>query len=444
MSTELFGAKIIGVGTANKNLRRVHNEEIVETLSTHREKTWQWWNTDAARVWWSTNGEGVQKLWTEFTTRYKRKNGSEYPKEKIELSEEERVQLFSELVDQRFTTSDQWIKENIGPQFRYFVDKEGISTVDLARDAAEEAMATAKLEPKNIDGIYFATVTPDHLYSPPPSALLQRQLGIPVSNDDGIRPFSFADVNEACSSFMAAWKLAYQEIHLGKAETVLLIGADVMSTTISPFSRNFYPILGDGGRALILQRVPLAENCFSLKGFLTHLNGQLSHLIMTPTGGSKKYITAETLTNPFDQGHMLDMQGPLVKKHAQNVLISRILERLPKTIIIRALEQYLGKPIRTKEEVADALNTFQLFVAHQANLASINRPVEEILRELGYKGEFFDTMEHEGNTTSASVPGCIIEAAEQGILRPGMKVLAVAFGGGFTAATCLFTWTLDL
>lgn len=443
MTTQLYGAKIIGVGTATKGLRPVSNQEIAATLQEHKEKARAWWLTDEAKKWWNDNNEKVQQLWQQFLKSYKKNKGIDFPKSKEELSEEERINLFDELVGQQFETNDEWIQENIGVKSRFFVEHEGISTVDLAEDAARQAMIMAGLQPKDIDGIFFATVTVPYLYSPPPSAVLQRQLGIPVDDENGIRSFSFLDVTEACSSFMVAWKHAYQEIHLGRAKTVLLVGADVMSSTITPYNRTFYPILGDAGRCFILQQVPLEEDCFSLNGFFTHLNGELAHLILTPAGGSKRYITEETIRNPFDQGHKLDMQGPSVRKHAEKILISKNPDRWKQTVILKALEK-MGYPISTKEGVALALNSFQLFVAHQANLSRIINPVFEIMQALGYQGLTFNTMPYEGNTTSASVAGCIIDAAKASVLKPGHKVLAVAFGGGFTAGTAFFTWTLAL
>jgi len=443
MATQLFGAKITGVGTATQGLRKVTNQDIATTLQEHKEKARAWWLTDEARIWWDKNDDNVQQLWRQFLKSYEKKDKSGFLKSKEELSEEERINLFDELVGQQFETSDEWIKENIGVETRFFVEHEGISTVDLAEDAARQAMQMAGLEPSDINGIFLASVTPPHLYSPPASGILQERLGIPISDEKGMRSFSFVDVNEACSSFIVALKLAYQEIHLGIAKNVLVIGADVMSSTITPYNRTFYPILGDAGRALVLQRVPLEEDSFSLKQFYTHLNGKLAHLIMTPAGGSKKCITEETLLNPFDQGHKLQMQGPLVRKHAEKILISKNPQRWNQTVILKALE-HEGWPINTKEEVARALNSFQLFTAHQANFSSINKPVEEILRFLGYEGLFFDTMSYEGNTTSASVVGCIIDAAQAGVLKPGMIVNAVVFGGGFTGGAAKFKWTLAL
>ncbi len=326
-----------------------------------------------------------------------------------------------------FVTSDAWIIKNVGFWERRIAD--GLSTTDLGKLALADALKQAHLTANDLDGIIATGVTVDHLYSPSNSPLIQHGVGIPAFLPTKVRltgkPMprdgKYGDSALACCSFLLALDTADSHIRSGKCRRLAVIGADVMSETVNWFSRNFACVLGDGGFAIIIEAVPDGQpESFSRDGFFCGCDGSQADLVCTPAGGSRKPLTLETLDNPFDQGHKLDMNGPK--------LFEEVIPLISEQVIPAALE----KAGRSFIDIA-------VIVLHQANLR-MNRLIEAKLRRLGFKGIIFNNGEKFGNTTSASIGLAHAEAVEQGVVKPGDLVLWVAFGGGLSWYTALVRW----
>ncbi|HEY4475250.1 MAG TPA: beta-ketoacyl-ACP synthase 3 [Candidatus Paceibacterota bacterium] len=307
---------------------------------------------------------------------------------------------------EQFKSDPQWILDRTGVRERRHA-AEHQATSDLAVESAKNALQMSGLRRDLIEFIIVATVTPDHLASPPTAALVQRKLDIQS------KPAVF-DVGAACSSFVSALFFGYSLIRSGAYKRGLVIGADTMSRIANWNDRKTLPLFGDGAGCFVLERTVLPEDQFGLNNFSFGSDGSFADLIQVPAGGSRKPIEIQTLSNPFDQGHTLQMSGLKVYKE---------IVRLVSEIVI---PQALAKAGLRLEDI-DAM------ILHQAN----KRIEEEIIERLGYRGIVYGNIGRFGNTTSAATPTCFVEAVDLGIIKAGMIVLFAAFGGGLTWATAL-------
>lgn len=332
---------------------------------------------------------------------------------------------------QQFETDDEWIESHTGIRERREAAPE-IATSDLATTACREALAVAGWKPTDLHFLLVATVTPDHLATPPTAALVQEKLGIPVLDRDGLHEIDGFDIACACSSFGKALKVGCAYIASGYYRRGLVVGADVMTRLVNRYDRSVHPILGDGGGALALERAN-TDSFFGHASFLAGLDGSAADLITVPVGGSREPLDDPKTLRWDNQRHKMIMRGPPVKKKAERLVLPRA-DRDPNGQPTTVIEAALKKARLTLAKID--------FVAlHQANLR-IDQPIEEKLRRLGFRGTVYHNIQRYGNTTSASIPLVLWDAWKDGSLQVGQTVLSLVFGGGFSWETTLFRWTL--
>jgi 3-oxoacyl-[acyl-carrier-protein] synthase-3 len=300
-------------------------------------------------------------------------------------------------------TSDEWIRQRTGIEERRVVTSE--STSDLGHEAALRAIAAAGLEPKDIDLIVFATLSPDY-YFPGCGVLLQHKLGV--------AEIPALDIRQQCSGFVYGLAVADQFIRTGTYEHVLLVGAEVQSKGLdyTTRGRDLAVIFGDGAGAVVLG--PSEE-----PGILSfHLHSQGAHHDMLwmekPGSAHRPIITPEDIA----EGRQFPrMEGQTVFKHAT---------------------RRFGEVIREALTANDlGMDDIDMFFFHQANL----RIIEAISKSLRIPPEkTFNNIQKYGNTTAASLPLCMSEAVEAGRLEPGDLVCPAAFGSGFTWASAIIRW----
>jgi len=299
-------------------------------------------------------------------------------------------------------TSDEWIQTRTGIRERR-VAPDDVATSDLAVDAARHALAQARLDAKDVDLIIVGTATPDMLF-PATACLVQDRLG-------ATRAGAF-DASAACSSWAYAAAMGHAAIASGTAETVLVIGAETLSRILDWTDRATSVLFGDAAAAVVLRPCQVDE------GFLTfHLgsDGSGGSLICLPAGGSRLPPSVETVAAG---DHYLKMNGREVYKFA--------VRAIPRAIEVVAAQAGV------------AVDEVDLFVPHQANI----RIIEAAAKRLGQPmDKFFVNVDRYGNTSSASVPVALYEAAAQGRIRPGDLVIFVAFGGGLTWGAAAMRWT---
>lgn len=327
--------------------------------------------------------------------------------ERIRMRADRSGQLSDEQI-KLFETSDRWVRRFIGFTERHFC-REGEGTVDLAARAARQLFERSGMTASDVDAIVVASVTPSYLYSPPDSALLQHELGIPVWRGPMPREVLGADVSLACSSWVTSLMFCYALIRAGLARRIMLIGADRMSATINWRDRSFATVLGDAGTATLCSAVPEDEDWFSPSQFWSWLDGSQADVIRTPAGGSRHPVaTAEEL----DAGqNRLAMDGAAVRK---------------------ILVPFVGGPA-IDAALAKAgwhLEDLDLVTLHEANL-TLNESIVSEWRKRGLRGRVLNAAGRFGNTTSASIPLALALNPED--LSVGRKFGLFGFGGGLSA-----------
>lgn len=303
-------------------------------------------------------------------------------------------------------TSDEWIRQRTGIQSRHWVT-EGTTQTSMALAACQRAMAMAKLEAKDIDAIVYATSTPDH-FAPGNGVYLQQALGA--------REIPAMDIRNQCSGFVYALSVADAWIQVGLYKHVLVVGAEIQSTSmdLSTAGRNVSVIFADGAAAVVLG--PTDDPKRGILGFDLHSEGQHAELLWVDAPGSMYHprMSKEII----DRGqHWLQMDGKEVFKHA--------VTRMPESVLA-----VLAKAGQSVKEM-------KLLVPHQANL----RISEMIQKRLELRDDqVVNNIQTCGNTTAATIPLALDEVVRAGRLQPGDLVVFTAFGSGFAWGSCALRW----
>ncbi|MBL9115169.1 MAG: ketoacyl-ACP synthase III [Verrucomicrobiaceae bacterium] len=305
----------------------------------------------------------------------------------------------SKIVD----TSDEWITTRTGIQERR-IAAEGQATSDLASNAALRALEAAGMKADELDLIIVATVTPD-MFFPSTACVVQKKIG-------ATNAVCF-DISAACSGFLYALQVARQFIGSGTRKNALVIGAEKLTSLVNWKDRNTCVLFGDGAGAAILKGVNESSTSRML-GSVMGSDGTLADLLKVPGGGSALPITQE---NAASRPNTIHMEGRETFKHAV-------------TRMCQAAEQALAQSGYTANDVA-------LVIPHQANA----RIITAIADRLGLPEEkMFMNVQRYGNTSAATIPVALDEAARAGRLKEGDVILLVAFGGGFTWASTVMIW----
>jgi 3-oxoacyl-[acyl-carrier-protein] synthase-3 len=298
-------------------------------------------------------------------------------------------------------TSDDWITTRTGiKERRLAADRE--YTSDLAAEAARRAMIDARITAEEIDLIIVATITPDTPF-PSTACWVQQKLGA--------RRAAAFDIEAACSGFLYAMEIGQQFVMTQTFNTVLVIGAEKLSSIVDWKDRNTCVLFGDGAGAVVLQNRPgshgLLTVCLGADGSKTDLLGM-------PGGGSRQPATRETVEARL---HFLKMDGKETYKNAV-------------TAMGQAAKDALRRCQLDVEQIA-------CIIPHQAN----RRIIDAVADRIGAKpGQVFVNLEKYGNTSAASVAIALDEAAKTGRIKQGDLVLMVAFGAGFTWAAAVIEW----
>jgi 3-oxoacyl-[acyl-carrier-protein] synthase-3 len=282
-------------------------------------------------------------------------------------------------------TTDAWIVERTGIRERRI----GGTTSGLAIEAAQAAMTSAGVGPEDIDLLVLCTTSPDQQI-PATACTVQNELGLTCG--------AF-DLNAACSGFVYGLVASHGFVATGM-NRILLVGAETMSRVTNWDDRGTAILFGDGAAAVVLEATEVDSPADS-------------HLLASDLGadGAARDILYA------DIGSTMIMDGKEVFRRA-----------------IRAVIATTGKTLAAAgKTVADV----DLFVPHQANV----RIVDGANLKLGFPPErIVMNVERTGNTSAASVPLALAEAAQEGRLSPGDLVLLVGFGAGMTWASALIRW----
>jgi 3-oxoacyl-(acyl-carrier-protein) synthase III len=298
-------------------------------------------------------------------------------------------------------TSDEWITTRTGIKERH-IAAENEFTSDLAAEAARRAMQKAGITADQIDLVIVATITPDMPF-PSTACLVQHKIGAK-------RAAAF-DLEAACSGFIYALEIGQQFIMSRTYDTVLVIGAEKLSSITDWKDRNTCVLFGDGAGAAILQSRP------SSHGLLTAVmgaDGEKSDLLFMPAGGSRCPASLETVNNRL---HYLRMEGKETFKNAVQAMNTAASEAL------RRCEIDISK--------------IKCIIPHQAN----RRIIDAVGERLGARPEqLFINLDKYGNTSAASVAIALDEAVSSGRIQRGDLILLVVFGAGLTWGAAVIEW----
>jgi 3-oxoacyl-[acyl-carrier-protein] synthase-3 len=304
---------------------------------------------------------------------------------------------FEKLVE----TSDEWIRERTGIGERHFA-AEGEVTSDLAVEAARRALDAAGLAAGQLDLIVCATLTPDTPI-PATAVWVQRKLEITAP--------AF-DVNAACAGFSYALSTGTAFIESGQAETILVIGAEVLSRVMDYTDRTTCVLFGDGAGAVVLR----PSESPGVLGSVLGSDGRAAEILIIPAGGSARPASHETVDA---REHSIRMpKGREVFKRAVVEMASACRELLEKSGFVP--------------------DDVDLLIPHQAN-ARIMIAVAERLG-IGLDRAVVD-VETVGNTSAASIPIALDRAWRAGRVREGDLVLLTSFGAGLAWGANLIRWT---
>jgi 3-oxoacyl-[acyl-carrier-protein] synthase-3 len=298
-------------------------------------------------------------------------------------------------------TTDEWITTRTGIKERHIAAKDEF-TSDLGTHAALRAMERAGVKADQIDLIVVATITPDMPF-PSTAALVQRKLG-------AYRAAAF-DLEAACSGFIYALEVAQQFIMSRTYDTVLVIGAEKLSSIVDWEDRNTCVLFGDGAGAAILRNRP---NAHGLLTAVMGADGRKADLLFMAAGGSRCPASAETVSSRL---HYLRMEGKETFKNA-----------------VQAMQTAAEEALRRCEI---DISRIKLIIPHQANL----RIISAVGERLGARPEqLFVNLQKYGNTSAASVAIALDEAVQSGQVQSGDLILLVVFGAGLTWGAAVIEW----
>ncbi len=300
-------------------------------------------------------------------------------------------------LSQRVDTTDEWIVQRTGIRQRH-VAADGEKTSDLALAASRNALSAAGVAPAEVDLIVLATTTPDNTF---PATATKVQAGL------GMTSGAAFDVQAVCAGFVYALAVADNFIRLEQARTVLVIGAETFSRILDWHDRATCVLFGDGAGALVLRAAPADRG--RGRGILSthlHTDGRAYDLLYVDGGPSSNQQV----------GHVR-MNGQEVFRHAVGKLAG---------VVDEALAANGLKP-----------GDIDWLVPHQAN----QRIIDGMARKLHLGPEkVVSTVARHANTSAASIPLALAEAAGDGRIKAGQIVLMEAIGGGLAWGACLARW----
>lgn len=318
--------------------------------------------------------------------------------------------------DYGIDTSHEWIVKRTGIEARRFAD-EGVGTSDMAVHAAEQALDDAGLDKADLDMIVFATLSPDYCF-PGSGVLLQRKLGLPDLDPPNFAPA--LDVRNQCSGFLYGLGTAASMVESGGAKNVLLVGAETHSAALdlSTRGRTVSSLFGDGAGAVV---VSATDEDRGVRGWWLGADGRHAEDLCQKVFD----ITQRPFIEVDEEGNGVvppddlwaHMNGKLVFKNAVEKMITVLMQG--------CWEQGLTVP------------DLDLLFFHQANM----RINQYVAKQLDIPDDKLVHNIHKyGNTTAATIPLLLAEAARDGRLERGMKIAMVAFGSGFTWGASIVDW----
>ncbi|PID90717.1 MAG: 3-oxoacyl-ACP synthase [Bacteroidetes bacterium] len=311
--------------------------------------------------------------------------------------------LTNEELSRMVDTSDEWIMARIGIKERRILKGEGLGSSEMGIKAIERLLEKTGTRPEEVDLLICATVTPDMQF-PATANILADKAGI-------LNAFGY-DINAGCSSFLYAMVTASKFIESGSHKKVIVVGVDKMSSITDFTDRQTCAIFADGAGAVLME--PDTEG-YGLVDAKLQVDGAGRKHLYQVAGGSCYPASEETVAK---RQHYIYQEGQPVFKAAVSNMADTAVEVMER----------------------NGLNgeTVDWLVPHQANL----RIIDATGKRMGLdKEKVMITIDHTGNTTSATLPLCLAEY--EGKLKKGDNLIFATFGAGFTWGAAYVKWAYD-
>ncbi len=292
----------------------------------------------------------------------------------------------SELIEP-INSSDEWIQQRTGIITRTR-SSAGILAVDLATDAAREAIEKSGVAPELIDLVIIATIS--NVRQTPSMAAV-------VADRVGANPAAAYDQNAACAGFSYGVTQADALIRTGAAHYALVIGAEKLSDLVDPADRSISFLLGDGAGAVVIGPSDTPG---------------ISAPVWGSDGSKADAVGMNATLVDFKNG---DSEWPTLRQEGQTVFRWAVWD--------------MAKVAKRALEVAGITSDdLAAFIPHQANM----RIVDEFAKQLKLPEHVVIARDiaTTGNTSAASIPLATHRLLEEHPELSGGLALQIGFGAG--------------
>jgi len=294
-------------------------------------------------------------------------------------------------------TNDEWITTRTG------IKERRISHVplnELARVASERALACAGVSAEEIDLIVFGSTTFSEM-APNSASFVQKAIGAQNA--------ACMDLNTACTSFMYSLTTATSLIKTGVAKKALVIGGEVISQLMDWENRNVSVLFGDGCAAYVLEQSDTESGVIDEELACIGEHREILQVDGYGTQYANKGVQFGTTFWNFDGQDIFKRAVAGMKKTSETLLERKSID----------------------------VSEIDWLIPHQANL----RIIEAVAKKLKISQEkAFINVHRYGNMSAATTPIALIEAIEEGFIKPGQLILQPAFGAGLTVSSHLIRW----
>lgn len=301
-------------------------------------------------------------------------------------------------------TNDEWIRTRTGICSRHMAGWE--PAWYMGKQSALKAIEKSGIDPKEIGLVITSTITSDFL-TPSIASMIQHEIGAENA-------YAF-DLNAACSGFVYALDTAERFLQTDEnLKYALVVASEALSRFLDFDDRGTCILFGDGSAAAVIE---ISDKMYS-------------SFLASDGSGAKKLFARNMQIAPqvkiesdFNDGfpekpmHQLYQDGKEVYKFA--------VKALPKAFNAAA------------EKIGITSADIDWFVPHQANI----RIIETAAKNLGTgTDKFIVTVDHHGNTSSASIPLALCEAIDKGDIKRGQKLALIGFGAGLTYGSIILEY----
>ena len=309
--------------------------------------------------------------------------------------------ITNDMLSKQMDTNDEWIRARTGIRERRAAGENG-TTASVSSKAAQAALQAAHFDPNNLDWVVVCTDTPE-MWSPATACFVQESIGAQHA--------SAIDLTGGCAGFLQTLQIMSPLAAAGKR--LLVIGTELLTHALNWNDRSTAVLFGDGSGAFLMGPSDNGPKGIRVGLGLSQSDGSQSTILGKPYGGTRHPITAKVIEE--GETHTIRMEGPKVFKHAVTLMSD------------------IGR--RVLQEAALSLEQVDWVVPHQAN----QRIIDAVTHQIGVsKSRVFSHVAHFANTGSASIGLAMSDMLEQKLIKPGQRLLSVAFGAGFSWASQLF------